>query len=92
MKKKLSGDEVKEKIDAFFRQTEELDPKYVKKIKRLAMKYNIKLGKYRRKFCKKCYADLRGGKVRITKTHKSVECKRCGFSNRWSWSNISYFK
>jgi len=83
MKTKLSRAEAKEKIDKFFSRKEELDPKYVKKIKRLAMKHNIKLGKYRKSFCKKCYTDLRKGKVRIAKTHKVVECKNCGERNRF---------
>ena len=85
MKKKLSRQEAQEKIKEFFYEKEELDPKYVKKIKRLAMRYNIKLGRYRRRFCKKCYSDLKYNheKIRITKTHKIVECRRCGFRNRW---------
>jgi RNase P subunit RPR2 len=81
MKKKLSRNEVREKIDEFFRQ-KDLDPKYVKKIKRLAMKYNIKLGVYRRLFCKKCFSDLRDGSVRVTKSYKSVTCK-CGERTKW---------
>jgi len=83
MKTKLSKSEAKEKINGFFRQTEELDSKYVKKIKRLSMRHNIKLGGYRKRFCKKCYSDLKIGKVRVTKTHKTVECPECGFGNQW---------
>ncbi|MCH7567799.1 MAG: hypothetical protein IIA87_00085 [Nanoarchaeota archaeon] len=82
MKKHISKAEAQEKIDEFFRQ-KELDAKYVKKIKRLAMKYNIKLGKYRKRFCKKCFSDLKKGKVRITKTHKIVECRKCGERNKF---------
>ena len=65
MKKKLTRKEAKEKIEDFFKQEKELDPKYVKKIKRLAMAYNIKLGAYRKKFCKKCFNDLRKAKMKV---------------------------
>ena len=85
MKQKFSRKEVIEKIDSFFRQTE-LDSKDVPKIKRLAMKYNIKLGGYRRRFCKKCFSDLRKGRVRVTKCYKTVVCK-CGEKNRWKIIN-----
>lgn len=83
MKKKLSRKEAQEKIDGFFRQSEELDPKDVRKIKRLAMAYNIKLGDYRKRFCKKCLSDLRKGKIRVTKNFRSVECAVCGARNRF---------
>jgi RNase P subunit RPR2 len=82
MIKKLSRKEALEKIDNFFRQTE-LHPNDVKKIKRLAMKYNLKLGKYRRRFCKKCLNDLRSGRIRVTKCYKTVVCGVCWERNRW---------
>ena len=82
MKKKLKKHEVLEKIDSFFKQ-DNLDPKKVKKIKRLAMLYNIKMGRYRRRFCNSCYSDLKNGKVRITKSHKTIECLNCGGGNKW---------
>jgi RNase P subunit RPR2 len=83
MKSKLTRKEAQEKIDSFFTQKKELNPLYVKKIKRLAMKYNIKLGVHRRRFCKKCYSDLKKGKIRITKTHKIIECPNCKERNRF---------
>lgn len=87
MKKQLSRTEAKGKIEKFFQQ-HELKPEDVKKIKKLAMKYNIKLGIYRKRFCKKCYSDLKKGKIRISKVFKSVECPGCGEVNRWK-INIS---
>ena len=59
MKSNLSRREAQEEIDEFFRQKKTFDEKKVRKMKRLAMKYNIKLGPYRKFFCKKCFADLR---------------------------------
>ena len=85
MKNKLSKQESQKKIDEFFKQDKELDSKYMKKMKKLAMRYNLKLGNYRKRFCKKCYSDLKHnyGKIRVTKTHKILECKKCGFMNKW---------
>jgi len=51
------------------------------KIKKLAMSHKIKLGKYRTLFCKSCNSQLKG-KIGITKTHKTIECKYCNFKNK----------
>ncbi len=53
MKTSLSRKEAQEKIDEFFLK-EKFTAEEAKKAKRLAMKFNIKLGKYRKEFCKKC--------------------------------------
>lgn len=79
--KKLTRTEAQEKIDDFFR-SQSFTANEVKKIKRLAMKYNIKLGAFRRLFCKKCLSQLRG-KIRITKTYKIIDCEKCGFRNKF---------
>ncbi len=88
MKNKLSKKQAEERIDGFFRQTEELDSKNVRKTKRLAMSYNLKLKDYRKRFCKRCYSDLKynKGKIRVGKMYKTVECSKCGFLNRWKMS------
>ena len=70
----------KEKIDKFF-QSPDFSPEQLKKIKRLAMKFNIKLGDYRKLFCKKCLYPL-AGNLSITKSHKTIECKHCSFRNK----------
>ncbi len=82
MKKTFSKKEAEEKIEEFFKR-DNLKVKDTKKIKRLAMSYNLKLEEYKKRFCKKCFADLRGGKVRIGKRFKIVVCGSCGFGNRW---------
>ena len=81
MKKRLSKTEAKEKIDSFFKKSD-FTTEEVKKIKRLAMKFNIKLKDYRKKFCKKCLSKLKG-KTRIFKNYKTVECSMCSYKNRW---------
>ncbi len=82
MPSKLSRSEAHRLIEDFFRQTEQLDPSEVKKMKNLAMKHNIKLGKYRTQFCNACHADLRKGSIRVSKTHKTVTCESCGKDNK----------
>ena len=82
MKSKLNRKEAQEEIKNFFDQ-KDLEAKYVKKIKRLAMKDHIRLKEYKKRFCKACLSDLKQGKVRITKIYKSVECGNCGERNRW---------
>lgn len=81
MKGKLSRAEAQEKINIFFSKSD-FQPEELRKIKRLAMKFKIKLGDKRKLFCKKCLNKLRG-KIRVSKTHKSVECEKCGFGNKF---------
>ena len=80
MKTKLNKTQAKEKIDAFFKKNDFTSEK-LKKIKRVAMKFNIKLGAHRRSFCKKCLKPL-SGELSISKSHKTIICKFCGFRNK----------
>jgi RNase P subunit RPR2 len=79
MRGDINKTQAKEKIEQFF--SKPFTPEQLKKIKRLAMKSNIKLGDKRKFFCKKCLSPL-AGKLSITKTHKTVECKFCSFRNK----------
>lgn len=81
MKTKLSKTQAKERIESFF-NLDKFTSQDTKKIKRLAMKFNIKLGEKRAHFCKKCLSHLEG-KTRISKTHKTVQCKNCGYVNKF---------
>lgn len=80
MKRNYKKYESKKVIDSFFLR-EDFSPEELKKIKRLAMKHNIKLAGYKKLFCKKCFSKLRG-KLSVSKTHKSVICRTCGFRNK----------
>ena len=80
VKTKLSRSEVQEKIDRFF-EKDTFSAKELKKIKRLAMKFNIKLGLHKGAFCKKCLSRLEGN-ISINKMYKTVECKNCGYKNK----------
>jgi len=79
---KLSKSETEKEIKKFFEDINEKSPKEIKKIKKLAMRHNIKLGWLRKKFCKKCYSTKM--KVALVKNGvKTVKCKNCGFVSRW---------
>lgn len=80
MKQKISKSEAQKKIQKFFKR-KRFKPEEVKKIKRVAMSHNMKLTEERKKFCKKCLAPLKG-KLRISKTHKTIECANCGYKNK----------
>ena len=80
--KKLTKKEAQAAVEKFF-ENERLDPAAVKKMKTLAMAHRIRLGSLRKRFCKKCYVDLRLGRVRISKKHKQVVCGVCGTVQRW---------
>ncbi len=81
MKTKLSKTKAKEEIETFFKR-EKFTPEGVKKIKRIAMKFNIKLSKNRRMFCKRCLSQLKG-RIRISKTYKTIICNDCGYKNKF---------
>lgn len=84
MKLSINKTEAKQKIDEFFGQSS-FTPEQLKKIRRIAMKFKIKLGAYRKQFCKKCLSQLKG-KIRISKEkkgmYKTVECEKCGYKNK----------
>lgn len=78
--KRLAKNEAEKEIKKAF--CRKISPKEVKKVKKLAMKYNIKLGKLRKKFCKKCYStELKVKSVK--KGMKTIECKNCEQISRW---------
>lgn len=82
--KKLSKSEAQKEIEDFFKDIKHKKPKEIKKIKRLAMSYNIPLKEKRKLFCKKCFTPYSGKeKVRIKKGRKIIVCVGCGEKVRW---------
>lgn len=79
---RLSKNEAKEKIEDFFKNLKNKNPEEIRKIKKIAMHYNIKLGDKRKKFCKKCYSSNLNVKS-IKNKIKTVECKNCRNISRW---------
>jgi len=84
---KKTKEEAKEQINEFFSSIKGKNPKQIKKIKRLAMRNSIKLGKLRKKFCKKCLSPYINPKVRIKNKMKIIICKNCGHKSRWKVKN-----
>lgn len=83
MKTKLSKSAAKDKIDEFFNNINGKTPKEVKKIKNLAMSFNIPLKERRKTFCKKCLNPYVNPKIRIKNKIKSTKCEKCGHISRW---------
>jgi len=83
MKKNLSKTEATKQIQEFFKNIETKTPREIKKIKRLAMSYNIKLKEKRKLFCKKCLNPFINPKIKIKNKIKIVRCENCGNTSRW---------
>ncbi len=81
--KKLSKTEAKDHINNFFQNTKNKSPEEVKKIKKLAMRYNIPLREKRKKLCKKCLAPYKNPKIRIKRKMKTITCENCGYVARY---------
>ena len=84
MKSKQSRKETEEKIKEIFSGNP--SAKEIKKVKKLAMSKNIKIGELRKKFCKKCYSlfNSKNSEIKIKKGFKIIKCKDC--------KNISRYK
>ncbi|MDO8623513.1 MAG: hypothetical protein Q7R52_04670 [archaeon] len=83
---KLSKSETEKEIKEFFEDINKKSPKEIKKIKKLAMRYNLKLGSLRKKFCKKCYST-RLKTLNIKRGIKKVQCEKCKSIFRWKLTN-----
>ncbi len=81
--KKSSKTEAKNKVQKFFVDIKNKNPKEIKKIKRLAMQHNVSLKNSKKKFCKKCLAPYKNPKIRINNKMKSITCENCGSVSRW---------
>jgi len=89
MKKSLSKTEAENKINEFFCCIKEKTPKEVKKIKRLAMSYNIKLREKRKLFCQKCFHPFVGPSIRIKNDLITMTCENCEHKARWKFTEDS---
>lgn len=85
MLKKISKTNAKEKIDEFFSHIKEKSPEEVRKIKKLAMSHNIKLGDRRKLFCKKCLNPHKNSSINIKDGFINLICGKCGFRNKWKF-------
>jgi RNase P subunit RPR2 len=83
MKKKKSKSEVKNQIEFFFDNLKGKSSKEVKKIKKLAMAYQIPLKEKRKLFCKKCLHPYQMPSVRIKNDKMSITCDNCEYRSNW---------
>lgn len=83
MKIKLSKTEAQKQIESFFSDVKNKTSNEVKKIKRLAMRYNIKLGEKRKLFCKKCYDPYKTFSIKIKNDSITITCGKCENKSRW---------
>lgn len=83
MKKATSKTEAKKQIEEFFKNIKDKSPKDIKKIKKLAMKYNLPLKEKRKLFCKKCFTPYINPKIRIKNKMKIITCQECGYVSGW---------
>jgi RNase P subunit RPR2 len=83
MKSKSSKNEIEENIKKIFLKNP--SPKEIKKIKKQAMSKKIRLGKLRKKFCKKCYSlfNSKNSEIKIKKPLRIILCKSCGNISRY---------
>jgi RNase P subunit RPR2 len=88
VKKKVSKQEAKKRVEEFFSVIETKDSKDVKKIKRLVMSANIPLKEKRKEFCPKCLKPYKSPKIRIKDGMKVVECDKCGNTSRWKLKRL----
>lgn len=79
---KLNKTQAREKINKFFESIENKNKEDIRKIKRLAMHYKIKLKNKKQLFCKYCFST----KLKTKKIRKDMitkECEDCKKLMRW---------
>jgi len=91
MKEKISKSEASEEIEHFFLDIEKRSSEEVKKIKKLAASFNIKLGDRRKLFCKNCLAPYKEPSIKIKNGFVNVVCENCGSLNRWKFKDSLNF-
>ena len=83
MTKKISKTQANEQIHTFFCDIRHKKSGDIKKIKKLAMSHNIKLGDKRKLFCKKCLMPYVNSDIKIKNGFLTITCKNCNHKNRW---------
>ena len=86
--KKLTRVEARAKIYSFFKFIKNKSPQDIKRIKKLAASFNIRLGRLRRKFYQDCYTPFtsKTAEIRIKNKKKIIKCKVCGKISRFKLS------
>ena len=79
---KLNRKQAEEKIIEFFSKIKEKTPEEIRKIKKLAMAHNLKLGGKRKTFCQKCFST-KLKVISVKNKIKRVRCENCQNLMRW---------
>ena len=82
MKTDLTKKQAEEKVKKFFSDIESKSQEEIRKIKRFASHYKIKLKDKRKQFCQKCYNN-RFRILSVKKGFKRVKCEKCGEIYKW---------
>ncbi len=88
MKKKIDKKQAEEKIEKFFNNIDKKTKEEIRKMKRLAMHYHIRLKEKRKLFCQECYSTNLKVKS-VKKGLKTVQCRDCGKIYRWKLKMIN---
>ncbi|MBU0958898.1 MAG: hypothetical protein KKB31_03025 [Nanoarchaeota archaeon] len=83
MKKKKSRTEAIKEIEEFFGDILSKKPEQIRKIKKMAMAHNIKLGNRRKLFCKECFMPYKDPSIRIKNDMITIKCGNCGGKSKW---------
>jgi len=85
----------KERIDILFKEAEktakerpDLAKRYVRLAKKIGMRYNIRLGKLKRRFCKHCFSYFVPGVTcsqRLRKGKVTIKCFSCNKTIRYPY-------
>lgn len=85
----------RERIKILFEEAEKAEPEMAKRYMRLAkkigMRYNIRLGKAKRRFCKHCfsYFTAENCRRRLKNGMMNVTCLSCGKTTRYPYKSKS---
>ncbi len=87
MEKKIAKERIEfllKKADEIKYEDYELSKRYIELIRKIALKYRIRLRKRKYRFCKRCLYPYRSDKirVRINKGVVRITCLNCGYVKR----------
>ena len=87
----------KERIDILFKKAEgtarerpELARRYMKLAKKIGMRYNVRLGNLKKRFCRHCYSFLLPGincSKRLRRGKITVKCFSCNKTIRYPYKS-----
>lgn len=85
----------KERIKILFNEAEQAEPelakRYMKLAKKIGMRYNVRLGTLKRRFCRHCFSFFAAGnsRRRMKSGIMNVTCLGCGRITRYPYKEKS---